>query len=366
MPEETEDEDRYAPSKTLLGLLQRGQGAGAIRAARKPAEAADLVYACVRRDWSWDSLVDERSLYLARLLRDLELPLDPVVEVLSTGDEYDHDRAAEILRLLARGGSEEAQEAVRLHVREPEPWPDVRKTPQEPNPLAESETPKLLALLADPDAPEDDKTEALRVLRRRDPDPGLVPLVPSLTTADGERPLVLLIGNIGKLGALAMPAAREWAASGTRWLAWQGLTVLAEHGEAQDVPALLAELKQDWADGVWCGPERMARGLARFGAQAAEAVPILTRYWLRTPHSFERPAYLEALAAIDPAGPDMPGLDLAHTESLWDCQEDARLLGIERAPDRPHVRERLAELRDDPMEEPEVRNAAARRLAGPT
>ncbi|MGA5816523.1 hypothetical protein ACPC54_01475 [Kitasatospora sp. NPDC094028] len=359
MPEETEDDaDYYAPSKTLLGQLQRGRGEGAIRAARNPAEAADLVYACVRRDWRWDWLVDDRSLYLARLIRDLELPLGPVVEVLTTGDEYGHDRAAEILRLLARGGSEEAREAVRLHVREEEPYPPVERK-QQPSPLAELDNPALLALLADPDTSEDDRIEALRVLRRRDPDPGLVPLVPSLTEADGERPLVLLSGNITRLGALAVPAAREWAASGTRWLVWQGLTVLAEHGEAQDVPALLAELQRDWADDVWCGPERMARGLARHPAEAAEAVPLLRRFWLYTPHSYERPAYLEALAAIDPAG-----LDAAHAESLWDCQDDARLLGIERAPDRPHVRERLAELRDDPIEASEVRNAAAARLTG--
>ncbi|MFH8386447.1 hypothetical protein ACH4E7_36905 [Kitasatospora sp. NPDC018058] len=365
MPEETE-EDHYAPPKTLLGLLQRGRGEGALRAAADPATAADLVYACVRREWSWDSLVDDRSLYLARLLRDLELPLGPVIEVLTTGDEYDSDRAAEILQRLARGGSEEAQEAVRTHVREQEPWPDIRKKQQPPNPLAELEIPKLLALLADPDTSEDQKTEALRVLRRRAPEPGLIPLVPSLVTADGERPLVLLIGNIRKLGALAVPAARDWAASDTRWLAWQGLSVLAEHGEEQDIPALVAELKRDWADGTWCGPERMARGLAHFGtkaaaAAAAEAVPLLRRYWMLTPHSYERPAYLEALAALDPAG-----LDTAYAESLWDCQDDARLLAVRHAPDRPHVRDRLAHLRDDPMEEPEVRTAAAARLAGLT
>jgi hypothetical protein len=80
---------------------------------------------------------------------------------------------------------------------------------------------------------------------------------------------------------------------------------------------------------------------------------------VRTPHSYERPHHLRALAAIDPAG-----LDEAYTESLWDCEADARLLGITSAPDLPVVRARLAQLRDDPMEEHEVRTAAAERLAG--
>ncbi|WP_200301553.1 hypothetical protein [Streptomyces adelaidensis] len=44
-------------------------------------------------------------------------------------------------------------------------------------------------------------------------------------------------------------------------------------------------------------------------------------------------------------------------------ESNARLLGIAHAPDSPHVRERLAWLRDDPMEEAEVRVAAGNRLA---
>ncbi|MFE0378087.1 HEAT repeat domain-containing protein, partial [Streptomyces inhibens] len=108
----------------------------------------------------------------------------------------------------------------------------------------------------------------------------------------------------------------------------------------------------------WGGPDRLAAGLARFGPAAAEAAPALRRFWLCTPHSYERPAYLKALAAIDPAG-----LDRAYTESLWDCESHARLLGIASAPDVPLVRQRLARLRDDPMEEPEVRAAAGERLA---
>ncbi|MBO1416255.1 hypothetical protein J0670_16790, partial [Streptomyces sp. FH025] len=110
---------------------------------------------------------------------------------------------------------------------------------------------------------------------------------------------------------------------------------------------------------AWCGPMHTAKTLAGFGAEAGGAASLLRRFWLWTPHSFERAAYLEALAAMGAAGTGE-----AYTESLWDCEARARLLGVEHAPDRAEVRERLAYLRDDPMEEPEVRAAAGARLAG--
>lgn len=66
--------------------------------------------------------------------------------------------------------------------------------------------------------------------------------------------------------------------------------------------------------------------------------------------------------AIDPTG-----LDEAYIESLWDCEKRARLLGIAMAPQLPQTAERIAVLRDDPMEISEVRAAAARlpATAGP-
>ncbi|MFF9640133.1 hypothetical protein [Kitasatospora aureofaciens] len=258
----------YAPAGTLPGLLQRGRGLGALMAAEDPGAAAELVYGCIRWEWRWDPRVDERGRYLARLIRDLELPLGPVVEVLS-GTEEARARAVRVLELLALGGSAEAREA---------------------------------------------------------------------------------LGARGALGASAS-AWRERAGAGA------GSAV--GHGEERDVPALVAELERAWVDRAWCGPTRLARGLARFGPEAADAVSLLRRFWLQTPHSSERAAYLEALAALGSAG-----MAEAYTESLWDCEADARLLGAEHAPDTPRVRARLASLRDDPIEEPVVRNTAGARLAG--
>ncbi|MEV7021443.1 hypothetical protein [Kitasatospora sp. NPDC093558] len=253
----------YAPAGTLPGLLQRGRGLGALMAAEDPAAAAELVYGCVRWEWRWDASVDQRDRYLARLVRDLALPLGPVVELLSAGDAA-RERAVRVLELLALDGSDEAREALRAHGRE-----DGRGSPE---PLA----------------------------------------------GPGEPP------------------------------------------DGRGVPALVAELERCWVEQTWRGPAGLAWELGRFGAEAAGAASLLRRFWLWTPHSSERAAYLEGLAAVGSAG-----MGEAYTESLWDCEADARLLGVERAPDEPRVRERLVGLRDDPMEETAVREAARARLAGP-
>ncbi|WP_256176857.1 hypothetical protein [Kitasatospora aureofaciens] len=212
--------------------------------------------------------MDHRHLYLARLIRDLALPVGPVVELLAGGEDV-CERAAGVLELLALGGSVEAREALRGYIRE------------------------------------------------------------------GER--------------AAEPVSNRQGS----------MDPLPKHGDERDLPVLLDALERCWVEQDWCGPDVLARGLARFGAKAAGAASLLRRFWLWTPHSYERAAYLEALAAVAPAG-----VDEVYVECLWDCEAEARLLGVEHAPERAEVRERLAYLRDDPMEESEVREAAAVRLGG--
>ncbi|MER6300146.1 hypothetical protein ABT247_11315 [Kitasatospora sp. NPDC001539] len=260
----------YAPAGTLPGLLQRGRGLGARMAAEDPSSAAELVYGCIRWEWRWDPRADARDLYLARLLRDLELPLGPVTAMRAAGGAPG-ERAARVLDLLERGGPAGRAEAAGPAVAAG-PAPDHGAPPPDAPPDAPPDVPA-------PDAPP-------------------------------------------------------------------------------DVPALIAELEQRWVDRSWCGPVHLARRLARSGPRAAGAASLLRRFWLWTPHSSERPGYLEALAAIGSAG-----LADAYTESLWDCEPGARLSGIEHAPERPEVGARLVVLRDDPMEETAVREAAAVRLA---
>ncbi|MFJ9691949.1 hypothetical protein [Kitasatospora sp. NPDC101183] len=348
----------HASAASLLGLVQRGRGLGALMAAEDLAAAAGVVYECIRRDWRWDTQTDDRYLYLARLIRDLELPLGPVVELLAAGDEDTRYRAGSVLELLVLGGSEEARAALPGFVPEEEDARS-RRWQRPPDPCPDRDTARLLDLLRDPAASEGAKGTALRALSRRPPEPRLIPLVPGLGAADGTRPLPYLARALEPLAERAVPAAREWAASEQEWLAWLGTGVLADHGDESDLPALLAELESLWEDGHWCGPDHLGRGLARFGARAGGAVPVLRRFWLWTPHSYERTDYLEALAAMG-----AEGADEAFVESLWDCEERARLLGVRHAPEEAEVEARLRYLRDDPMEEREVREAAGRRLCG--
>lgn len=393
----------YAHPDSLGGLLQRGRGLGAVRALRDPSAAAPFVYDGIRRDWAWDGLVDERALYLARLVHDLGLSPAPVVDQLS-GAEDAVSRAADVLLLLALGGSDEARDGLGSYVREGVYWVSVLESvagrwPEEwwvdlgevararigsePGPpwLAEPWTrfgievrrlaprpaapdlsgradAELLDLLVDA-APDDHvRVDVLRELRRRDPVEGLISLVPSLGTPDGRHPLVGLRGAVEHLGVLAVPAAHRWAGDACEWLARLGRDVLADQVVPEALPTLLAELAEQRRTRTWCGPEATARRLARFGTAAASAVPDLRWLWLHTPHSYARAAYLAALAAIEATS----GLEYAHTESLWDCQGQARLLGIAHAPDNRMTRARVAELRDDPMEDVDVRAAAAKRL----
>ncbi|MER5729868.1 hypothetical protein ABT084_16265 [Streptomyces sp. NPDC002138] len=397
----SDEYETYAPFDSVEGLLQRGRGLGAVRARQDPEGAAPFVYDGIRRDWRWDGC-DERARYLAGLVRDLGLSPTPVVELLD-GDDGQFERAAAVLELLALGGCDEAREALRAHVREgahwihvlesvsdlwpAEWWEDLGEVARariggepeppwftepwtrfgievqrcDPGPAYEDLTGlsdgELLDLLAGVRPGAGSRVAALRELSLREPVEGLIPLVPSLVTGDGGRPLPLLGRAVGHLGPLAVPAARRWVNDEREWLARLGSDILADHLGPEVIPVLVAELADQWRARAWCGPHATARRLARFGPAAAAAVADLRRFWLRTPHSYERTDYLKALAAIDPEG-----VARAHTESLWDCEEEARLLGMAHAPDGPETLERITALREDPMEAPDVRQAAAARL----
>lgn len=123
MSDQSTSDPAYASAGSLKGMLQRGRGLGALPALDDPATSAELVYDVVGDDWRWDS-VDDRHLYLARLIQELGLPLDPLVALLGD-DEDDCERATLTLELLAVSGSAEAREALRAYIREGEHWVDV-------------------------------------------------------------------------------------------------------------------------------------------------------------------------------------------------------------------------------------------------
>ncbi|MTE22042.1 HEAT repeat domain-containing protein [Streptomyces sp. TRM43335] len=72
-----------APSGTLLGLLQRGRGDGTLHALAAPrAEALAALSHCLRCDPRRDWQLEHRSLYYARLHRDLDAGLGEIEEHL--------------------------------------------------------------------------------------------------------------------------------------------------------------------------------------------------------------------------------------------------------------------------------------------
>ncbi|MFJ1751813.1 hypothetical protein [Kitasatospora sp. NPDC088134] len=395
---------RYAPADSLPGLIERGRGLGALRAREERAEARDAVLNCLRTDTRWHRRPGSRHHYLADLVRELALPIDLPIALLDAGQQ-DNWRSHGLLAVLARTGSAEARAALLRYVRSghhwwqdvldtvagewPVPWwdglradalrllagaepehpgsacwahwgtaaPVVRR---EPGPYSPPDAALLLAEITDPKTSDIGRMILVRALAGGPPVPELLPLVPQLSSVERGgtelRALPYLDGEVKRLGPLALAPAREWAASGEPWLAAFGLDVLADLGTAADLPLLLAELDRRWTARRWDVPDRLADGLARLGPAAAEAAPLLQLFWSETPHSLERPSYLRALTAVAPATA-APLL----TESLWDCERRARLHALECAPDAPELSARAAELRDSPVEHPEVRAAAARR-----
>lgn len=403
----------YDKPTTFTGALQHGLGRGAHRAMRDPA-APEAVFACVKRDYRWDWLVDDRAVYLARLVRDLSMPIPPLLTSLRAHSIEDDDNGfgntLEVLEALGRSGDRRVIDGLRQYVCDGPHWVDVLQTiatdwhrelwddllpvartrlarhdrvdevlwrgrpwidwavvdetiaarvetfrPRSGlvRPFEQLSAEELLALLSARRI--DQQKELLRELNRRGPQPGL------LAVAD-ELPAAELHGQFGRavrmLGAQAVPLARAWAEPPVHPMIWTACLVLAEHGDDSDLPALLAGW--DWLDrrtGDLCGYNNLADGIARIGGPAAQAaVPRLRRAWF-TPHTFERAAYLRAITALDRSGADR-----LLVEGLWDCERDVRQFAAAHAPLDEMTLNQLRHLRDDLMETAEVRAAAAARL----
>ncbi|MFC3385340.1 hypothetical protein [Couchioplanes azureus] len=128
----------YAPARSVLGALERGRGIAVARLRARP-EDARLVYECIGRDTRWNHYVDSREVYLARLVRDLDLDLAPLVAQLHAcgplpppSEPYDPDSDADmfdlpagILAVLAVGGDEQALETLRDYVSNGARWTDA-------------------------------------------------------------------------------------------------------------------------------------------------------------------------------------------------------------------------------------------------
>jgi hypothetical protein len=297
---------RYDPARTTAGQLQRGLGRGAVE-----VRDADLVYACVRRDHRWWWCVDERAVYLARLIRDLGLSITPLVERLHAtdpDDDNEFENTLEVLEVLGRVGVDGVVDEVRRYVIE-------GRHPQ----------------------------EVLAAVAHQWPAEYWADLVPAKEQA----------GHLAPRPA-AGPADLEMTPVRQTW-AW--FRTVAAHGDESDVPLLLDGVA--WLDGRAdrCGYDVLVDGLARIGGPGTAGVPkLLRRLWL-TPHSYERASYLRAQLVLD-----REGAEYRLREGLWDCEREVRLLAAQHVSLTPLFRDRLTYLRDDPIETPEVRGAAAARL----
>ncbi|WP_027345763.1 hypothetical protein [Hamadaea tsunoensis] len=416
----------YDSARTFRGRLQRGLGKAAYRARFDPA-AGDLVWECLRRDHRWDWQVDDRDVYLARLVRDLHLDiagLDRQLRACGPGGSHDEpdpndvdnqfDLAQGVLTTLALGGDPDARTLLRAYVRDGPRWADTLTTishswPRdwwddlwevaaerlEPSTVfpherpweswrgrdaridamcgswpvraarrrqcfADLSTDRLLTLLTDADRPK--ALAVLRTLRRREPAPQLLSI---LDRIDLSLPLHSVLRA---LGDIALGHARGWARDHGHPLAWTGMTILAEHGGEEDVEQLFRSV--EWLrsrDGDLCGFDTLTAGLARIlgpGTSAAhtEAVRVTGRLLTTSPHSYERAAYLRSLLILD--RDRVTGL---LPTCLLDCEPGVRLLAAEHVDSgSPLAQQLLAELRDDALENAEVRAAAGVRLASDT
>lgn len=261
-----------------------------------------------------------------------------------------------------------------------EPWRRWRgRDPQLDALLATAEPPAArpcpteLAAMADADLPavlqavptgHMRPAPVLREIRRRGrPVPELLDIVEHLAPAQPPG----LFGALRTLGPLVAPAARRWAADPDHPLFADAAHLLAEHADEQDIPVLLAAL--DRLADKWCGYDSLTEGLARILTDAPPATHADTHTslvgklrWLTmaSPHSYERTSHLRILLLVDRQ---------QTTENLpiqlLDCEPGVRLLAAQHTPLTDDARHWLAELRDEPIEVEEVRDAAAERL-GPT
>lgn len=90
-----EDDLQIAPADTLPGQLQRGRGAGFLRALQEEPETVHpLLFECITGDYRWDGQVESRDDYYARLCIATEMSLDPLREYLRiTPDGREGDTA---------------------------------------------------------------------------------------------------------------------------------------------------------------------------------------------------------------------------------------------------------------------------------
>ncbi|GAA3233772.1 hypothetical protein [Actinocorallia longicatena] len=409
------DANVIQPVNTLHGQLQRGLG----RAARKAAQtrgAGEFVYDCVRRDPRWDRQVESRSLYYARLVVDLELPVHPITEHLfdpadaTDPDDWRASLAIDTLTDLVRLSRREAARPLRRYAEEGTHWfealdalvslgdpalvhglgpvaaarcddDDLHWLVDDPgNPVIRQwavEHPAIADAVAKrrgsppprprehhrPDGSDGDllalahqrsdaSIEAIMELGRRR-SPALFDLAEEVLPEGASRWRGVICRALREYSAEAVPRARQWASAGGP-CADVGIMILSRHGTSQDVPLLLKAFSEDLANRCWGGAAGPIEGLGRLRAGAA--VPLLKEAWIETEYAYLRPRLLTALLRTAPHTSET-----FAAEALWDCEDEARRIAAAAAPLTEDNRLRLRRLASCAAEEPGVVSVAVDR-----
>jgi hypothetical protein len=407
------------PADTLHGQLQRGLGRAARRAADRPG-AGEFVYDCVRRDPRWDRQVESRSLFYARLIVDLELPIGPVADHLADpGGPADTDLwrdslAIDVLTDLLRLSRREAAVPLRRYAEEGTHWydalhalssvgdpaltdgldeiavarcndDDLRWLVIEPdNPVIRDwarRQPRIAAAVAEheatgrpglrcaarPDTSGRSDAELLEQARR----PGDSAVAAILELGRRRSPVLLdlaeelLPGQPGRSGGAVCHAIRDLGALAVpRARIWT-----ARRSSCFDVGiSVLARHGTEQDVPALLSDLDTALAERNWGAAASPieglgrlrsgvAVPLLKTTWAESEYAYLRPRLLTALARTAPHTSEAYA-----TEGLWDCEEDVRRAAVATAPPSDDNLLRIRRLRGCAAEDAEVRSAAALRF----
>ncbi len=409
-------------STTLHGQLQRGLGRAARRAAASRG-AGEYVYDCVRRDPRWDAQCEERGLYYARLIVDLELPAGPLADHLfdpadAAGSDADRGWLTLcVLGDLVRLSRRESAAILRRYAEDGTHWSDALEI------LADLGDPSLTAGLDGLVAARCDEDDLFWLLR--DPDNPVFaswaarqPRIAAALSRNRDRTLVPRPAP-GPAGLSLLPEDVLHAMASGR--GDDAMPAIFELGRRRS-PALLdlaeefAPLRPSrWGGAVaralrGCGPRTVPR--ARIWAASpgsahgldALGLDILARHGTRQDIPLLMTALDTALtgrawgSAASPieglgrlrAGESVPLLKSAWTESeysylrprvltalartaphtaeafttegLWDAEEAVREIAAQTAPRTPDTTTRLRRLHHDAAEDPGIRATAAARL----
>lgn len=190
-----------APADTLAGMPHRGRGLGAMLASTDP-DSAGLVRDCIAHHYRWDWQVEDRTVYLARLVRDLTG--DPwhrrAREAVTAVQDYVRDgpHRLDVLEVAAAAAEwphawwDDLADTTRHRLTpddrgsllwRSDPWltwaqehawaarPATARFPGRPDPHRDRPTREPLALLLDRDLPPAPKTRALFEIARHGPEP---------------------------------------------------------------------------------------------------------------------------------------------------------------------------------------------------